>query len=127
MILRHWTYAQRVPKILREGIIHPTESNVSFTKAHAGPDVVWLLPPDVDPGAGEEHGLSLGKRTGWIDVDVPAIRWRDWEWTARMKPSWVESLVSAAGGDEFADQWYVWPAPIRAARFVGHGTIKEVA
>lgn len=127
MILRHWTYARRVPAILAEGVIWPTESNVSFTEANAGPTVVWLMPPDVDPGEGDEHGLMPSKRTGWIDVDVPAIRWRDWEWTARMSPRDLDLLVKAGGGDECADQWYVYPAPIRAKRFVGHGVLPEFA
>jgi hypothetical protein len=98
---------------------------VSITEQHAGPDVVWLMPPDVDPGQDEEHGLSDGKRMGWIDVDVPAIRWRDWEWTAKMKHGWKATLIRIAGGDEFADQWYVFPAPIRADRFVGHGVVEH--
>lgn len=122
MILRHWTAAERIPHILAAGRINPTESNVSMTEAHAGPDVVWLMPPDVDPGEGKAHGLHDAKRTGWIDVDVPAIRWVDWIWTARMTPDWRAAFLGYAGGEEVAQHWYVFPGPIRVARFVSHGT-----
>lgn len=118
-VYRHWTAAERVPQILGSGFIAPTESNLDLIIPNAGPPVVWLLPPEVDPGTGDQHGLSDLKRTGWIDVDVPAIRWLDWELTADMDPDWKRGMIAVAGGQEAAEQWYVWPGPIYSRRFVG--------
>lgn len=117
MILRHWTAAARIPLILNAGI-RPTESNISLHQQHAGPYVVWLLPPDADPGQGNTHGLSSQKRTGWVDVRVPAIRWEEWEPAQAMDPEWRRIMILAGGGPEAAALWYVWPAVIRTNRIV---------
>lgn len=115
---RHWTAAVRVPQILQDGFIRTTDPVLSMYKP-GGPQVVWLLPSDVDPGTGHDNGLSHQKRDGWIDVNVPAIRWLDWEPQHRMDPEWRDTIISAGGGIDIASRWYVWPAPIRRVRFTG--------
>lgn len=126
MTFRHWTAAVRVPEIVEGGIIWPTDSMLHPVH-HVPPSVVWLLPSGTDPGAGHDNGLYDAKRTGWIDVNVPAIRWLDWSPTLRMNPAWKAAMIEAGGGIECAAHWYVWPAAIRAPRFVDHGTIEVPA
>jgi len=114
----HFTSETHLPLILRSGVIMPTESNVSFSREHGGPRVVWLLD---SPELGElSHGLHsvVDKTAVTIEVDVPAIRWRDWEFAARMEPRWRQSFIDAGGGDEAADRWFILPAPIRESRWV---------
>jgi hypothetical protein len=47
-----------------------------------------------------------------IQVDVPAVRWVDWEWTQRMSRSWRDAFIDARGGVRAATRWYVHPAAI---------------
>lgn len=119
MIYRHWTAAVRVESILAEGI-RPTDSMLT-SAGDGGVRVVWLLPTDVDPGNGNEHGLIPVKRTGWVDVEVGALRWLDWLPAQSMSRPWREAVIRSGGGPEAAALWYVWPGPIPPTRIVGHG------
>jgi len=43
MIFYHYTSEPHLEQIQKEGLIKASESNVSFTTEHVGPDVVWLF------------------------------------------------------------------------------------
>lgn len=129
MTFFHYTSREHFDVIVHAGVIFPTESNVGGVLPweppygeRVGPDVVWLLDSS-DPFA-FNHGLApdrfngLNKRAIRIEVDVPAIRWLDWEPAQQMHPSWRQTLVDIAGGEEAAEHWYVWPAAIRRSRWV---------
>lgn len=121
MTFYHFTHAGHLPRILRSGFLKTVESNVSFSREHAGPDVVWLLDqaePDWFEEAELGHGLYAAKRQIRIEVDVPAIRWLDWGPTATMEQLDKAVLISGGGGIEAARHWYVFPAPIRMRRWV---------
>lgn len=110
----HYTSKYHLDSIISDGAIYPTESNISHTKPHAGPDVVWLL--DIADPSGD-HGLyselSLyDKREVCIEVAVPAIRWLNWQPALSMSQWWRDGLIEAGGGPESASHWYVWPASI---------------
>lgn len=129
MTFFHYTSVPAAELIRRRGRILPVESNVgsvlpweSPTGPHAGPDVVWLL-DDSDPFA-FEHGLhteknGLDKRAARFEVDVPALRWLDWQPGLTMAVSWRATFITVGGGFEAAEHWYVWPAAIRSPRWVG--------
>lgn len=120
MSFYHFTHIGHLLPIFRDGMLRPTESNVDMFAPHAGPDVVWLLdqPTPFGPGSGDQlHGLYPDKRRIRFAVDVKAIRWLDWAPAKAMDPEWRASFLRAAGGEEVAESWYVWPAPIRASRW----------
>lgn len=118
MGLYHFTSREHLPAILNSGLVLPSESNIHPSIERAGPDVVWLTDTE---SSGLGHGLAGSatlKGAVRIEVDVPAIRWLEWEWTAHMAGWWREAIVRAGGGDEAAAHWYVWPAPIRRSRWL---------
>jgi hypothetical protein len=117
VILFHFTAAAHLEQILADRLIKTTESNISMMIANAGPPVVWLTDT---PTAELGHGLNLGshdKTAVRFEVDVPGIRWMDWAPKSTMDPRWVEILLRIGGGQEAADHWYIWPAPIRSDRW----------
>lgn len=121
MTFYHYTSKSRLERILEQGVLLPSESNVGapWQGEHVGPDVVWLLDT---PTLTFDHGLladKTSKNEAIIAVDVPAIRWLDWSYTASMDPEWFEVFVEAGGGPVAAEHWYVFPAPIRKKRWVG--------
>lgn len=128
----HFTSTHHLKAILDAGRLNPTESNVGSPipgweprGAHVGPDVVWLL--DTPELGGHPHGLvvpddsrlrSLYDKTEVrFTVDVPAIRWLDWEPAQCMHPEWKTVMIESAGGMDAVHHWYVFPAPIRANRW----------
>lgn len=121
----HFTSVEHWIDIQQTGLIYPTESNVGSplqglepSGVRLGPDVVWLLDgPDLGDAG---HGLtgSIHDKTAvCIEVDVPAIRWLDWEFTAKMNPAWRSITIKTGGGDDAAARWYVWPAAIPRQRW----------
>lgn len=113
MSLYHFTSATHWPHIDAAGFLHPSESNISPTQLHAGPDVVWLTDtPTADLGHGLA-GSAVDKTEVRIEVDIPAIKWLDWEWTARMPEWWRETMIKTGGGIEAAEHWLVWPGRIQ--------------
>lgn len=122
MTLYHYTSIFHVPYILSQGLLRPTESNVSMTTGRAGPDVVWLTSDhSVEIDDDIIHGLSAPKTRIRISLDLPeglAIKWSEWEWYHRMDPEWREILIEAGGGQECADTWYIVPAAIKRNRWV---------
>lgn len=128
MTFFHYTSLAHLEVMIRGGgLILPTESNVGGVLPweepygmHVGPDVVWLL-DDSDPFA-HSHGLvhsMVDKREVRIEVNVPAVRWLDWEPVSRMNPKWRETFINAGGGPLAVEHWHVWPASIKFARWVG--------
>lgn len=113
--LFHFTSVLHWPAIEASGAIRPSDPNVTPTGGGA-PPVVWLLD---SPNVGDhEHGL-YGKAHVGIEVDTSlAIKWTDWSWTALMEPDWRSALLSAAGGEDAADHWWLVPGSIKAARWV---------
>lgn len=131
MTLYHFTSEVALLGIEAHGLILPTESNVGSTSPSmppegegVGPDVVWLLDSPERPSNHSNrvnHGLFgtvVDKTAVRIEVDVPAIRWRDWAPAQQMHPTWRELLVKASGGVEASDHWYVFPSAIPRSRWV---------
>lgn len=121
-ILAHYTSPVHAPLIIEQGLLRPSESNISMLLPQAGPDVVWLTSDLQAPLSGDMvHGTYALKRQVRFLVDLPetfAIKWTDWAPAAMMDPEWRTIMVAAGGGDEMADTWYVVPAPIRRSRWV---------
>lgn len=135
-VLHHFTCHEHLDRILREGVIRPSESNIGApwstpgrpSGAQVGPDVVWLL--DQEDPAEHHHGLLgsvLDKRAVRISVSVPGIRWLDWAPAAQMDPAWRETFVKVGGGPAAAERWYVFPAPIRQERWTEIATLHDGA
>ena len=81
MIFYHYTCIEHIEKIIDDGFLKTSESNVSPSEEHAGPDVVWLLKkpltgqvPQMLTGRAEMSGRSVGidKSRICITVDLPA-------------------------------------------------------
>jgi hypothetical protein len=118
VLLYHYTAAGpcHLEAILRDQRLTTTESNVSATQEHAGPDVVWLTSED-DP---TKYGLGLtgsavDKRRIRITVDVEdAVLWLAWAKRQR-SPQRVIKAMSKAGGFR---TWYVVERPIPSSEWV---------
>ena len=113
MILYHYTTVGHLPEILEDGYLDTTESNMSRTRGHAGPDVCWLT-ADSDPvtACGQWRyvplapGLTVDKGRIRFAVDVAfrdVHRWRDWVRARGIHPEWARSLARAGG----SGQWFV--------------------
>jgi hypothetical protein len=99
--------------ILAEGQIKTTESNLSFTKPHAGPDVVWLTDSE-DPAEQEwTTDVSPAKRLAVLGVELDherATPWPAWARENGIEDGVFEGLA-ATGGDP--DSWWVTTTPIQ--------------
>ena len=111
MRVYHFTSAERFPRILADGGLRKTESNVSMRIPHAGPDVVWLLDtPDLD---GFDHGLGnarYDKTEIVIEAEVPdkfVRRWLDWAQAQAIEERWLTAMIFSGGGLEAAGHWLV--------------------
>jgi hypothetical protein len=119
MRLYHFTSAYHLPKILTAGYLKVVESNLSRTREHAGPDVVWLT-SNAD-AAGNNWWQVSGRRS--VDkaeirftVDVPkrdAAKWREWAARRGIDPRWAHTLMEAGG----SGAWYVTERPIQASEW----------
>jgi hypothetical protein len=119
MILYHFTAEQHIEKILADGVINLTESNISPRRAHAGPDVVWLTKngewPDVPAGKVGFNGLSREKTQVRITVDVARpIQWRRWAESHGISKTWL-SVLAGVGGSY---SWYVTTSPILEQQWI---------
>jgi len=119
-VLHHYTSELHLPHILAAGHLRTTESNVSITREHAGPDVVWALDTDWMPGNDLPHGLwAIKTRVRFaFPATKRAVRWRDWEWTAKMDPVWRDTMIRTGGGGEAADHWWVVTRPVLAKQWL---------
>ena len=117
MIFYHYTSEPHLEIIQEEGIIRTTESNVSGTEEHIGPDVVWLfkeplrgptpqmLISAIDVKIGT---LYLDKSKIEIQVDVPdhEVRRAD-KFFKKLgaDPQWIQHLEEM--GQSKKKKWYV--------------------
>lgn len=116
--LFHYTHPLHLSSIVVERALWTTESNISIETPNYGPDVVWALGPDHEFPLDAElpHGLLADKMLARVVFQTPerAVKWLDWEWTAKMDPVWREALLNAAGGEEAAKDWWVVDHPVLA-------------
>lgn len=122
--LYHYTSIQRWERIEAAGHLRRTESNLSLTKPHAGPDVVWLT---TDPDCAHGHGLpKLAESPDGTDktrvritvelVNRDVHKWREWAVRRGIADSWLRGLVEASGGG--AGTWRVVEKPIPSTRWI---------
>lgn len=105
MRLFHYTSLFHLPQILEDGYLKVTESNASMTKLHAAADVVWLTN---NPSSGTEeslNGATFSKKQVRFELNVPAIRYRQWAKNHNVSPKLVQRLNYTGGGQ--ANNWYV--------------------
>lgn len=114
MRLYHYTRWQWARKILREGLIRPTESNASLDREHARPDVVWLTEgPWGDVPAWASGTPDKGDVRLIVEV-ADAIRWSTWARRQHVPASVQKAL--ADGMD--AHNWWVVQRPVLAREIV---------
>jgi|TARA_R110000824_G_scaffold52052_10_gene144728 hypothetical protein len=117
MIFYHYTSEPHLEQIQEDGVINTSDSNVSATTEHAGPDVVWLfkepltgptprmLISNIDVKIGM---LSLDKSKIQIEVDVPEheVRRAD-KFFKKLgaDPQWIKQLEES--GQSKNKKWYV--------------------
>lgn len=117
----HYTSIERWKRIEADGRINTTESNLSETTEHAGPDVVWLT---TDPNCEHGHGLlntldGTDKTRVQITVELlnrDVHKWRQWAERRRMACDWMRRFISRAGGG--AGTWRVTERPIPSERWL---------
>lgn len=118
MILFHFTCREHLPSILAEGVLRTTESNMSPRRAHAGPDVVWLMTAS-DPTA-HGHGLEgsgADKKAirFTVDVDKRGVhKWREWAIRRGINREWLTILARFGG----SSSWRVVERPIPREQWV---------
>ena len=123
MKIYHFTTIYYWERILRDGVIKTTESNVDLRpgREHAGPDVVWLLDtPTVDYNHGitSVDGVIPGTKIKCVDktrlrfeVSLPDFevhRWADWLRTQKnYHASSRYKLENTGGGPNATRHWWV--------------------
>lgn len=110
--LYHYTSIERWDTIRDSGYLKLVESNISFTREHVGPDVVWLT---TDPNFEYQHGLGLGHSLDGTDksriritVELPnnlVFKWRDWAARRGSADETMGGLIESSGGG--AGTWRV--------------------
>lgn len=110
--LYHFTALSWTPSIFEQGFIDVTESNISRSRAHAGPDVVWLTADDVAPDAFALglDGSAFDKTQIRFTVFVPAYPWAEWASSKGVGPS-NQFRRSLSEGRRWR-KWYVLERPI---------------
>lgn len=113
MKLWHWTSRHHLPKILRDGYLDLTESNLiapgDLTRSDV--PVCWFL--DVPLLGNSPHGLTgsmVDKSEIRIAVDVPhawSRAWLPWAEALGIERSWLDALVNVGGGRQAAERWWV--------------------
>jgi hypothetical protein len=103
--LYHYTSPEHLAIILQTGFLKRTESNVSYTKEHAAPDVVWLTNQKLVSQRWQQWS-AVDKGAVRITVDVPdAQPWSTWSRAHGIKEEVYNTLNVTGGGD--AENWYV--------------------
>ena len=115
--LYHYTSERHLRRILSAGYLKTVESNISFKREHAGPDVVWLTTDET-----AERGLGLqGSNVDkteirfTVELDRRAVhKWFSW---AKARGSSQQAMdVMAKGGG--AGSWRVVERPIPSSEWV---------
>ncbi len=118
MIFYHYTCVEHLEKIIDDGFLKTSESNVSPSEEHAGPDVVWLLKkpltgqvPEMLTGRAEISGRPFGidKSRICITVDLPPteVQRADKFWKKHKVEQWWADRLSSLGGKSKVKDWYV--------------------
>jgi hypothetical protein len=112
MKLYHFTSFYHLHKILADGFIRVTESNIGspFKEwlpygEHVGPDVVWLTESKekLDNGL---IGGAVDKQKIRFEIEIEnAIRWRDFANQYKINPKWYRRLDIT--GNYTAKNWWV--------------------
>jgi len=108
----HYTSELHWPSIDESGEIYTTESNVSMTTDHAGPDVVWLTDQVFDTPPPYLQSV-VDKTAVRIEVSVPQgeIHRADrWLRSHGASEDWIAILEQAGGA--LASTWFVAERPI---------------
>ena len=118
--LYHFTSVHHLSHIKADGFLKATESNLSFLREHAGPDVVWFL--DTPTADDAPHGLVnayVDKKAVRISVRAVGERWLDW---VVRQPGFdadtMDILIRTGGGDEAAAHWWVVEGKVRASAWM---------
>lgn len=96
--------------ILAEGTIRTTESNLSFSVPHAGPDVVWLT--DSRDPAGQAWTAGPYKSLAVFVVELPVGRvdhWPAWSRDQGIDETTYLGLAESGGDPE---RWWVATRPV---------------
>uniref|UniRef100_UPI003F989500 hypothetical protein n=1 Tax=Mycobacterium sp. TaxID=1785 RepID=UPI003F989500 len=117
--LYHYTSIERWELIEAAGHLRRTESNMSATKEHAGPDVVWLT---TDPECAYDHGVAKtqdGTDKTRVRITVELLnrdvhKWREWVTRRGIAEDWLRGLASVGG----SGTWRVTEKPIPSTRWV---------
>jgi hypothetical protein len=121
--LCHFTSECHLPLILRDGYLRTTDSNVSSSRQHACPDVVWLLD---EPELGRHlHGLrnrgapSVDKTAVRFTLELPrskVLRWTEFAMRHPYSPAMSDHLIGSAAGKAAVAKWWVTELPVPRAR-----------
>lgn len=117
MILYHYTSPLHLPAIFQDGYLKVVESNVSFRRENAGPDVVWLTTRDNPGQVDGHHGLDLGKQRVRFTVELPKREvhvWREWARRRGSHPDTIRALAQAGG----SGSWRVVERPVPASEWL---------
>lgn len=128
--LFHYTSVCHREAIERTGVLRTTESNLSRTRPHAGPDVLWLtddpaptelghgLSSSYAPlGGGVQESFPLSKTAVRFVVDLPdgeVHRWVDWSRERGITKRWARDLEDG----RLPETWWVIARPVRSAEWV---------
>jgi|SRR5215467_5861362 len=132
MRLYHFTCREHLPAIYEAGHLKVTESNISDTREHKGPDVVW---PTDDPDPARSLGgwafamkvdsagrrTPVSKTTVRFTVEVPdheAHHWPTWARQQGIRNMWYRELARHGGDPE---HWWVVARPIPSHEWVEVG------
>jgi hypothetical protein len=132
MIFYHYTCIEHIEKILEDGFLKPSESNVSPSEEHVGPDVVWLLKkpltgqvPQMLTGAIQKAGRSFGvdKSRICITIDLPSheVQRADKFWKKHKVEQWWVDRLSGLGGKSKVKDWYVIPRNVPSSEWIEIG------
>ena len=118
MRLYHFTSTAHLPRILADGFLKVVESNMSRTREHAGPDVVWLTSRS-EPAAhrGWAGGSAVDKTAIRFTVDIPdrdVHRWSEWARRRGIDQKWMRALASTGG----SASWYVVERVVSAGEWI---------
>lgn len=115
--LYHFTSVAHLQRILESGYLKTVESNVSFKREHAGPDVVWLTTSQTADAGHGLQGSSVDKTAirFTVEVDKRSVhKWKEWA-KARGSSQETMAILARSGGSA---SWRVVTAPIPLENWV---------